>query len=70
MTFEEKFPELMKCNDNTSLIEDVEKHCLSKQRVREIIQKVNEEFSDNKYASEDYPGADTICDEILKELEL
>jgi len=77
--FEEKFSELKTefCNCEDTSIEDlhihkstIEKYCLSKQRVREAIQKVNKKFSDNKYASDDYPGADTICDKILTRLGL
>ena len=43
---------------------------IRKDKVKQAIKKINEEHSDSKYACLDYPGAEFICAELLKELGL
>lgn len=79
MKFEEKFPELEPFNhtgcygrciicDNDEehvTIKDIEKHCLSKQRVKEIIDKLTETEWNVEVTPEEYF---VTKDNLLKEL--
>jgi len=68
-TFEEKFPELAKVHSKgciTFTDKCLMMNCLSKQRVREVIKKLDDEY---QRIDGEYSGI-IIKDDLLKELEL
>ena len=42
MTFEKDFPGLMTCEEGTTVQEDIQKHCLDKQKVKDTIKLIEE----------------------------
>lgn len=78
MSFEEEFPSLQHTNwfemvDNGELdnvIHSIQDHCLDKQSVKEAIQKVYDELSNEEVSNEAYVICCEFAVELSKELGL